>query len=215
MRNTITTRPTLGWSLFLLGAALGLATWLLSVTAHGQQAAPPQRQVAAVRAMLGRLPVPLKDRAGERAELRAQQLDAFAAAIAEVSADRPNPRQHAAFLVTLGGAETNFDSQLVLGICKPWQCDRGKAKGAFQNWSVSFTRELWAVAAGNPRAQVEMADRTLRRSMTRCAAFAPFPAHVFRAYKGGAASSCSFPLKDEAARVATFSRLMGVSVGGA
>ncbi len=187
---------------------------LVAAAAFGAEA-PPVGQVAAARTMLARLPVPKADREPARAELRAQQLDAFAVAIAQVSADRPNPRQHAAFLATIGGAETNFDTQLALGICAPWQCDKGRAKGAFQNWSVSFTRELWAVADGNIPAQVAMADRTLRRSMKRCAPFAPFPAHVFRAYKGGAASSCSFPLKDEAARVATFNRLMGVKAGGA
>lgn len=195
---------------------LGIGLALLVTTAAFAAepvSAPPQRQVDATRAMLARLPVPKADRAPERAELRAQQLDQFALEIARVSATRPDPRQHAAFLVTLGGAETNFDTQLVLGICKPWQCDHGRAKGGFQNWNVSFTRDLWAVADGNIPAQVAMADRTLRRSMKRCAPFAPFPAHVFRAYKGGAASSCSFPLKDEAARVATFNRLMGVSTG--
>lgn len=165
--------------------------------------------------MLARLPVPKVDREPARAELRAEQLDAFALEIARVSASRPNPRQHAAFLATIGGAETNFDTQIVLGICPKWACDRGRAKGAFQNHAVSFTRELWATADGNIVAQVAMADATLRRSMTRCAPFAPFPAHVFRAYKGGAASSCSFPLKDEVARVATFNRLMGVKTDGA
>ncbi len=194
-------------------AALVLLTTTAALSA--EPAAPPQAQVDAARAMLARLPVPKADREPARAELRSQQLDAFAVEIARVSLDRPNPRQHAAFLATIGGAETNFDTQLVLGICKPWQCDHGKAKGGFQNWRVSFTRELWAVADGNIPAQVAMADRTLRRSMKRCAPFAPFPAHVFRAYKGGAASSCSFPLKDEASRVATFNRLMGMKAGGA
>ncbi len=195
--------------------ALTALVLLTATAAFSSEAAPPVAQVVATRAMLARLPVPKADREPERAALRSEQLDAFALAIAQVSADRPDPRQHAAFLVTLGGAETNFDSQLVLGVCAKWQCDHGRAKGAFQNWSVSFTRELWAVADGNIPAQVAMADRTLRRSMTRCAPFAPWPAHVFRAYKGGAASSCSFPLKDEAQRVATFNRLLGVKTGGA
>ena len=197
---------------YLIALALLTGTAVLSAE---PASAPPQRQVDAARAMLARLPVPKADREPARAELRAEQLDAFAVAIATVSADRPNPRQYAAFLVALGGAETNFDSRLVLGVCASWQCDHGRAKGAFQNWSVSFTHELWAVADGNIPAQVAMADRTLRRSMTRCAPFAPFPAHVFRAYRGGAASSCSWPLRDEAARVATFNRLMGVKAGGA
>lgn len=213
MRDTVSTRPTLGWSLILLGAALGLAIWLLSVTAHGEQATPHQQHVAFARAVLARVPVPKADREGERAELRAKQLDEFAQAIAEVSAKQRNPRQYAALLVTIGSHESNFDTQLVLGICAKWACDRGRAKGAFQGHSVSFTRDIWPTVDGSPRLQVEMADRALRRSLTRCAPFAPFPAHVFRAYKGGAAGSCSWALRDEAQRVATFTRLLAVKPG--
>jgi hypothetical protein len=50
-----------------------------------------------------------------------------------------------------------------------------------------------------------MADRTLRRSLQRCQPFAPFPAHVFRAYSGG---SCSWPVAREVERVALYLRVI-------
>ena len=53
------------------------------------------------------------------------------------------------------------------------------------------------------------------RSMTRCKPFAPFPAHVYRAYAGG---SCSFPVAREDERVAAYLRALRtpqVRAGGA
>jgi hypothetical protein len=163
------------------------------------------------------LPVPLDDRAPERAELRAEQLRRFAGAISRVSAAAPaqyRGKQWAALLVTIGNYESHYDSQVVLGLCPKHRCDpvvvKGerihRARGAFQQWNTAPVADLWPVANGNPAAQVEMADRTLRRSLTRCRPFASFPEHVFRAYGG---RSCSFPVKREAARVATFRRLAG------
>ncbi len=185
-----------------------VALVLLLVTAIAV-AAPSPRHVNWTRAVLDRLPVAKADREPERLALRAKQLDQFAVTIAEASQKRQRPpREYAALLATIGGHETNFDTQLVLGICKPWQCDRGRAKGAFQNHNVRLVADLWPTAAGDIVAQVEMADRVLRRSLTRCAPFAPYPAHVFRAYRGGAANSCSFALKDEQSRVATYFRIL-------
>jgi hypothetical protein len=169
------------------------------------QATPPH--LAWTRAALERLPVPAGDRTPERAELRQQNHEAFAAAIAEVSLSAPrSPREWSALLLTIGRHESNFDTEIVAGRCKPWQCDRGRARGAFQNQRVSFNAELWDVADGNIEAQVAMADRALRRSLATCARLGvPYPAGVFRAYAG---RSCSFPLRDEAARVATYHGLV-------
>jgi hypothetical protein len=108
-------------------------------------------------------------------------------------------------LGTTGGIESNFDTDIVAGRCKPHQCDHGKAKGAFQNQNVKPVADLWHGADGDIPAQVAMVDRMMRRSTTRCAAFAPFPAHVFRAYRGG---SCSWPVHREAERVAMYLRLI-------
>lgn len=146
---------------------------------------------------------------------RAEQLDAFAVEIARVSTKAPlPPRQWSALLITQGSIESNFDTAIVNGHCLKFQCDpqlvKGvrvyRAVGAFQQQLVSYVRDLWPTAAGNIPAQVEMADRTLRRSMTRCKPFAAFPAHVFRAY--GGQRSCSWPAPREEERVATYWRLV-------
>ncbi len=159
-----------------------------------------------VRAALDRVPVAKLDKTPERTVLRAQNLDVFAAEIARVSAKAPlPPRQWASLLGAIGSVESNFDTDIVAGRCKPYECDRGRAKGAFQNQNVRPVADLWPNADGDIATQVAMADRMLRRSVSRCAPFAPFPAHVFRAYRGG---SCSWPVHRERERVAAYVRLM-------
>jgi hypothetical protein len=201
-----------------------LALALLLVTAFAQASNAPPQHLAWVSAAFSRLAVSVPDRAPERATLKLEQTRRFVAAIAEASSSAPlPPRQYASLLLAIGGSESNFDTDVVDGRCPKHRCDPKKvkgevvfqAKGAFQNHAVRFNRDLWQSANGNPEAQVEMADRALRRSLARCAPFAPFPAHVFRAYAGG---SCSFELKDEQRRVALYLRMMATptpSAGGA
>lgn len=194
---------------------------LVATTALAQETPPPSKHLAWTRAALARVPVSKFDKTPERLAVRAEQLDAFAVEIARVSVKAPlAPQQWASLLVTQGSIETNFDSAVVNGQCLRFQCDphlvKGvvvfKAVGAFQQQLVSYVADTWPTAAGNIPAQVDMADRTLRRSMTRCKPFASFPAHVFRAYSGG---SCSFPVAREAERVATYQRLVGAGAGKA
>lgn len=168
------------------------------------------------RAALQRVPVTKADKAPERAEQHALNLDAFAVEIARVSAKAPlAPRQWASLLGAIGSVESNFDTEIVAGRCLPHQCDRGRAKGAFQNQNVGPVADIWPTADGNIPAQVDMADRMLRRTWSRCAPFVAFPASAFRGYRGG---SCSWPVHREAERVAAYVRLMAtpsVKAGGA
>lgn len=166
------------------------------------------------RAALAKVPVSRHDRGNDaRMARRAQQQAEFATQIARFSRNAPlPPRQWAALLVTLG-LESHFDSEVVDGRCRPSDCDAHnvngvivfRAVGAYQQQLVPYVRDLWPTAAGNIPAQVEMADRSLRRSLSRCKAFAPWPAHVFRAYGGG---SCSWPVAREAERVAMFAKVV-------
>lgn len=186
---------------------------LLVATAAFGAPSEHQRWTAAAFA---RVPVSFPDRAPERADLKAQHSARFIAAIARASESAPlPPRVWSSLLLTIGGAESNFDTDVVEGRCPKHRCDPAKvkgeiihrARGAFQNHRLAFSAELWDVAHGNPEAQVEMADRALRRSLARCKPFAPYPAHVFRAYAGN--GSCSFALKDEPRRVALYLRVLG------
>lgn len=201
-------RQSLAWTAILFAAALALACSLVALTANGD--APPQR-TAWTRAALDRVPRSKLDKTPERAELHAQNLDVFAAEIARVSERAPlPPRTWSSLLGALGGIESNFDTDIVAGRCPKWACDHGRAKGAFQNQNVGPVADLWPRADGDIVVQVAMADRMLRRSTTRCAPFAPFPAHIFRAYRGG---SCSWPVHREQERVAAYLRLMATPTG--
>lgn len=190
----------------LIGLGLLVSTAAVAATPHQDW----------VRARLESLPASRFDRAEpSKLALRSQQLDAFASEIAKVSARAPlPPRQWSALIITQGGIESNFDTSVVLGNCPRFFCDmvlvKGvevyRARGAFQNHDVAPVHDLWVVADGDPKTQVQMADRMLRRSMTGCAAFAPFPQHVFRAYRGG---FCGVPAPREAERVALYQRLVG------
>lgn len=183
---------------------------LLVASAAVASDAPPPSHVAWTRAALDRVPVSKHDRTPERQETRAQQLDVFAREIARFAPTR----ERAALLVAIGERESHYDTEVIAGRCPPAMCDvaviKGqriqRARGAFQTHRLAFVTELWDAAPGNIPAQVEMASRVLSRSLTRCKAFAPYPAHVFRAYRGGAEGSCSMPLKDEQARVNAYLR---------
>ena len=177
---------------------------LVASAALANEAAPPH--AAWTRAALQRVPVTKADKTPERADQHAANLNVFAVEIARVSAKAPlPPRQWASLLGAIGSVESNFDTEIVAGRCLPHQCDRGRAKGAFQNQNVAPVADLWPTADGNIPAQVEMADRMLRRTWSRCAPFVAFPASAFRGYRGG---SCSFPVHREAERVAAYVRLM-------
>lgn len=185
---------------------------LLTTAAWGS--APTSHELW-VRASLARVPMGARDKASpERRERHAANLNVFAVEIAKRSFNAPlPPQQWSSLLATQGGIESNLDTEIVAGRCLPKDCDVTKVKGvpvfravgAFQQHDVSYVSDLWPTAAGNIPAQVEMADRTLRRSLTRCKSFAPYPAHVFRSYRGG---SCSWPVLREAERVALYNRLM-------
>lgn len=186
------------WKRYLLGLLL------LTTTAF---ASSPSSHELWVRAALARAPVTKADKTPERADLHSRNLDAFAVEIARVSAKAPLPPQiWSSLLGATGGIETNFDTDIVAGRCLPYQCDRGRAKGAFQNQNVKPVADLWPTADGNIAAQVDMADRMMRRTYRGCEGQGvPFPAGAFRAYAG---RSCSWPVHREAERVALYNRLM-------
>jgi hypothetical protein len=190
-----------------------VALLILLVTALAQ-ATPPHR-VGWTRAALERLPVANADRTPERRELRAQQLDIFAVEITRVSAKAPlPPRQWSSLLGSVAFGESALDTDIVAGRCKAFQCDpkrvdgviRFQSVGAFQQKLFAHVADMWPAAAkGSIPAQVEMADRQLRRSLTRCKPFAPHPQHIYRAYGGG---SCSFPVHREDVKVGAYHRMM-------
>jgi len=159
---------------------LAIALFLFAFTAS---AAEPTTQTWA-RAALARCPTPHADSA---------DLDLIAT---ELARQVPS-RRKAALLIAIGCQETHYDKRVIAGQCKPWECDKGKARGAWQGQRNHDVAALWDSANGKIPIQLQMASTTLNHSMIRCQPFGPFPGHVFRAYRGG---SCSWELKDEKLR---------------
>ncbi len=200
----------------MVGRMLSGLAILVATAAASAEDAPPAQCVAWVRAALKRVPISKHDSTPERLERRAVQQEAFAVEIALVSERAPLPaRQWASLIMATGSIESNFDSAVVDGRCLNHQCDphlvKGqrvfRAVGAFQQQRVAHVDDVWS-STPTIAQQVEMADRSLRRSLGRCKAFAAFPAHVFRAYGGG---SCSWEAPREAERVAAYVRLVGTA----
>lgn len=159
---------------------LALAVFLFAFVASAGQ--PTTQEWA--RAALARCPTP---------HANPVDLDLIAA---ELARQVPS-RRKAALLIAIGCQETHYDKRVIAGQCKPWECDKGKARGAWQGQRNRDVATLWDVANGSIPVQLQMASTTLNHSMIRCQPFGPFPGHVFRAYRGG---SCSWELKDESLR---------------
>jgi hypothetical protein len=183
-----------------------VALSVLVVTAVASADAAP-KHVAWTRAALSRTPVSKHDKTPERLELRAQQQTKFATEIASVSERAPlPPKQWASLLIAIGAAESHYDTEIINGNCKPWACDRGRARGAFQGHRLRFVQDLWDAAHGDPRVQVEMADKVLRRTWGTCLKQGvAMPAAAFRGYAG---VSCSWPMRGEELRLSYYARAM-------
>lgn len=165
-----------GWALVMMALALVIAVLLTARCASSAQTAPTLEEWT-VKA-IHRLPVFYEDRkAGNAVELtpeKAAQLHTLAVEVARVSArDRKPPlppRRWAALILTVGFHESTFSLRIHRGACKPHECDRGKARGPFQQQENMYTRPVWDRMTGieNTRVQVEAVDSFLRRHVMTC-----------------------------------------------
>lgn len=162
-----------------------------------------------VRAAIDSLPTFVEDRGDAQ---KAPQLDAIAAAVADVSKDAPRPpREWAALLLTIGYHESTFSLRIHRGECKPHECDRGRARSAWQLHKNLFTEPVWEKLHGieNTAIQVRAASDALRRAYFTCSrSGVPWLQATLNGYAGRRCSS-QWPGLDQ--RVSTFSRLQRVA----
>ena len=162
-----------------------------------------------VRAAMDALPCYVEDRDDPD---KSAQLDAIAAAVAEVSKDAPRaPREWAALLLTIGYHESTFSLRIQRGQCKPYECDRGRARSAWQLHKNLFTAPVWEQLHGveNTKVQVRAASDALRRAYFTCGrSGVPWVQATLNAYAG---RRCSAEWPGLGQRVATFNRLLRVS----
>jgi hypothetical protein len=166
--------------------------------------------VAWVRAAMESLPCFVEDRGDPD---KSAQLDAIAAAIADVSRDAPRPpREWAALLLTIGYHESTFSLRIQRGQCKPHECDRGRARSAWQLHKNLFTAPIWDQLHGieNTKVQVQAASDALKRAYFTCSrSGVPWLQATLNGYAGRRCSA-EWPGLDQ--RAATFARLQRVGL---
>jgi hypothetical protein len=162
-----------------------------------------------VRAAMDSLPCYVEDRDDPD---KSAQLDAIAAAVAEVSKDAPRaPREWAALLLTIGYHESTFSLRIQRGHCKPYECDRGRARSAWQLHKNLFTAPVWDQLHGveNTKVQVRAASDALKRAYFTCSrSGVPWLQATLNGYAG---RRCSGEWPGLGQRVSTFNHLLRVS----
>ena len=162
-----------------------------------------------VRAAMDALPCFHEDR-GDPA--KAPQLDTIAAAVAEVSRDAPRPpREWAALLLTIGYHESTFSLRIHRGECKPYECDRGRARSAWQLHRNLFTAPIWDQLHGieHTAIQVRAASDALKRAYYTChRSGVPWLQATLNGYAG---RRCSAEWPGLDLRVGTFNRMVRVA----
>lgn len=163
-----------------------------------------------VRAAMDALPCFHEDRGDPD---KGAQLDAIAQAVAEVSKDAPRPpREWAALLLTIGYHESTFSLRIHRGQCKPYECDRGRARSAWQLHKNLFTAPVWEQLHGieHTAIQVRAASDALKRAYFTCnRSGVPWLQATLNGYAGRRCSA-QWPGLDQ--RVHTFNRLSRVSL---
>lgn len=171
----------------ILGLALGvlLAGFVYTCTAHGST---PDR----VHAAISSLPLFHEDRG---APGKAEQLKAIGDAVARHSKD---PRVQA-FVIAWGWHESGFSLNIGAGRCRPLQCDRGRARGPFQEHRIGRPLAEWERLHGleNIDFQIASATRRARGMLGMCGS-------VEGALRAMTGRGCSAALPGVEKRVATY-----------
>jgi hypothetical protein len=127
---------------------------------------------AAILATLQKQPIYKDDKKPEFAEAKAAQLEQLAPAIAKATLN-PGPfsrRDLGALLIMVAKRETNFSLRIARGECLVYECDRGRARGPWQQHQNNFTRPIWDQLHGLAfvEVQAQAAADALKRGYWTC-----------------------------------------------
>lgn len=185
------------------------AFWALSVlfaltAARCAQGAEPRP------GLFGLLPVFHEDKPAEFAEAKARQLRLFEESVAREAKDAPRlPREWAALMFAVLENETRGSLRIHEGRCKPRECDRGRARGPWQNHRNTIIAPVWDKMVGveNTPIQAHAASEMLKRAYWTCQRFNPdWVAGTLSAYAG---RSCHARWDGLAPRVASYRKFVG------
>ncbi len=164
--------------------------------------------------VLSALPVSTADRDVDP-EVKREQLETIADAIATASKHQKWPgsrRELALMLMAVAWHETHFALHVHAGNCRPLECDRGRARGLWQQHVSSTStpaawQELGGLSFESTTFAARQAARALVRSRLMCRALeqggADWRGMTFAAYAG---RGCRGSFSGLNARVASYSR---------
>ncbi|MFZ5890898.1 MAG: hypothetical protein ACOY0T_07600 [Myxococcota bacterium] len=122
-------------------------------------------------------------------------------------------RELATLLLTVAWHETRFSLRIHAGNCKPYECDRGRARSLWQlHAHASLPKETWVGLAGldvdSTRRAAREAAKALTRSRNMCSGRASGVELVAQTLSAYAGRGCARLLPDIDARVRTYRRLL-------
>ncbi len=147
------------------------------------------------------------------------QAHLIANAVAEVAGNARgwpgSPRELAALMLTVAYHETGFSLRIHDGHCKPYECDKGRARGLWQlHAHRSLPRERWLTLAGlddaATRLSAQEAAYALVRSRRVCLSKIQGSDWVTPTLAAYAGRGCGGRLPDSAARLRTYRHLLSV-----
>ncbi len=140
-----------------------------------------------VLAALLALPTFHEDVADER---KPAQLAAVAHEVAQLKPPAGvGAKEWRALVVAVGQAESGFSLRIMEGNCKPFECDRGRARSNWQMQKNRLNEAVWDELQGfeSLRVQVQIADKMLKRAYYTCERSNPdgfWAAQTILAYAG-------------------------------
>lgn len=135
--------------------------------------------------------------------------------VAEAIAGAATTPEDAALLIALGKHESGFSRAVIEGRCAdigPLACDRGRARGVWQQWAVAC-RRAYAFEAGSRESlmlEARCALGNLRAAKRRCSDRNPDA--LAGAFSGVGGASCAAPWANE--RVHTYGRVVAALYRG-
>jgi len=120
--------------------------------------------------------------------------------VADAIAKYARSPDEAFFLVAWGRRESDFEQRIIDHHCRRWECDRGRAIGAWQMWPGAAGKD-WARLPGDLDLQAKHAASMARWAMHAC------PGDSVRGgFRVLAGLGCDRPLIDENVRISLFEK---------
>lgn len=168
-----------------------------------------------VAAMLAVFTWHAEDKAPERAEAKTHQIELLTDAIATEAAKAPKsrtPREWVALIDTVLENETHGSLRIHEGRCKPFECDRGRARGPFQEQKTKRNAPIWDQLVGveNTAVQVASASEGLKRAYWYARKHCPDVFWVTATLRTFGGRSCLLPWAGDKPRLASFERFVAV-----